>query len=144
LERLERLLFQPFRKIKGKGNCWKKYIDRSLNPCFEWNINQFFKGVEGREVNQPNNSNNSNCCQLCHVVGHSAFTCSKLIKRPKCIKCNGLYKMENFGLNCTFFFFGMGRTKEWCWKKNGKGPITTTYYVEVLVNDEEATLVEFN
>jgi hypothetical protein len=42
--------------------------------------------------------------------------------------------------------FGMGHTREQCWKKNWKGPITTTNYLEVLVNDKEATLVvvEFN
>lgn len=32
-----------------------------LDPCFEWKINQIFKGVEVRKVNQPSNPNNSNC-----------------------------------------------------------------------------------
>lgn len=38
----------------------------------------------------------------------------------------------------------MGHTKEWCWKKNGKGPIITMNFLEALVNDEEAMLVELN
>jgi hypothetical protein len=31
-----------------------------------------------------------------------------------------------------------------CWKTFAKGPTTTTNFLEVLVNDEEATLLELN
>jgi hypothetical protein len=34
--------------------------------------------------------------------------------------------------------------KERRWKKNRKGPTTSTNYLEVLVDDENATLAKFN
>jgi hypothetical protein len=40
--------------------------------------------------------------------------------------------------------FGLGHTKEQCWKKNGRGPIVITNYLEVLVDDEETTLAKLN
>jgi hypothetical protein len=38
----------------------------------------------------------------------------------------------------------MGHTKYRCWKKNGKGPSASANFLEVLVKDEEATLIELN
>jgi hypothetical protein len=31
-----------------------------------------------------------------------------------------------------------------CWKNSAKGPITTTNFLEVLVNDEETTMSKLN
>ncbi len=38
----------------------------------------------------------------------------------------------------------MGHTKDKCWKKNVKGPSTFANFLEVLVNEEKAMLVELN
>jgi hypothetical protein len=46
-------------------------------------------------------------------------------------------------LKCSFCF-GLGHTKDRCWKKFAKGPIATTNFLEILVNDEETTLLELN
>ncbi len=51
--------------------------------------------------------------------------------------------MENCGLKCSYCF-KLNHTEDCCWKKNGKGPSATTNYLEVLINDEEATLTELN
>jgi hypothetical protein len=52
-------------------------------------------------------------------------------------------KTNNCGLKCSFCF-GLGHIKDKCWKKSGKGLPTTTNFLEVLVDDEEATLVKLN
>jgi hypothetical protein len=71
-----------------------------------------------------------------------ASTCFKLInKRPKCAKFGYGNKIDNCGLKCSFFF-GLGHTKDQCWKKTTKGHAATTNFLEVLVNDEKATLLE--
>jgi hypothetical protein len=38
----------------------------------------------------------------------------------------------------------MGHIEDRLWKKNGKGPFASTNFLEVLVNDEEATLTKLN
>ncbi len=43
-----------------------------------------------------------------------------------------------------FLLFGLGHMKEHCQKKNGKGPIASTNYLEVMVDDEKVTLAKLN
>jgi hypothetical protein len=52
-----------------------------------------------------------------------------------------LNKTKNCGVKCGYHY-GMGHTKNKCWKwgKHGKITSTSNNYLEVLVNDEEATL----
>jgi hypothetical protein len=40
----------------------------------------------------------------------------------------------------------MGHTKDICWKcgKDGKTPFVANIYFKILINDEEATLEQFN
>jgi hypothetical protein len=63
--------------------------------------------------------------------------------RPKCAKCGSGHKTNNCGLKYSFCF-GLGHMEDRCWKKSTKGLPTTTNFLEVLVNDEEATLAELN
>jgi hypothetical protein len=63
--------------------------------------------------------------------------------RPKCAKCGGGHKTDNCGLKCSFCF-GLGYTEDKCWKKFTKGLFDTTNFLEVLVDDEKATLAELN
>jgi hypothetical protein len=76
-------------------------------------------------------------------MGHNVFSCSKLSEKPKCGKCRRGHKMGNCGPKCSYCL-GLSHIKECCWKKNGKGPLATTNYLKVLINDEEATLAELN
>jgi hypothetical protein len=38
----------------------------------------------------------------------------------------------------------MGHTKDRCWKNISKDPLAFANFLKVLVNDEEATLIESN
>jgi len=38
----------------------------------------------------------------------------------------------------------MGHPENMCWKKNGKGPFSSTNSLEVMVNDEKAAFTELN
>jgi hypothetical protein len=70
--------------------------------------------------------------------------CLKLTNtRPKCAKCKSGHKIDNYGLKCSFYF-GLGHMEDRCWKKFTKGLFTTTNFLEVLVNDEEAILLKLN
>jgi hypothetical protein len=64
--------------------------------------------------------------------------------RPKCGKCGGGYRAKNCGIRCSFYN-GLRHSKDCCWKKKDtKYSNSTTNYLEVLVNDEEATLIKLN
>jgi hypothetical protein len=65
-------------------------------------------------------------------------------KRPKCGKCGGGHRVENCGIRCSFCN-GLRHSKDYRWKKKDtKHSNSTTNYLEVLVNDEEATLTKLN
>jgi hypothetical protein len=38
------------------------------------------------------------------MMGHDAFSCSKLFEKPKHGKCEGGHKTNNFGLKCSYCF----------------------------------------
>jgi len=77
------------------------------------------------------------------MVGHGVFACPKFSNILKCNKCEGGHKTKICGLKCSYCF-GLKHTKECHWKKNGKGLAISTSHLEVLINDEEATLVKLN
>jgi hypothetical protein len=63
---------------------------------------------------------------------------------PKCGKCGGGHRAKNYGIRCSFCN-GLGHLEDCCWKKKVIKPSnTTTNYLEVLVDDEEATLTKLN
>jgi hypothetical protein len=74
------------------------------------------------------------------MVGHVVSTRSKLSNRLKCNKCEGGHRTKICGHKCSYCF-GLRQTKECCWKKNGDA---SANHLEVLVNDEEATLAKLN
>ncbi len=132
----------PFESLKDE---WEDEMNE-IETSTEWQIHVFnetliffFKGSNGKELVQLAIPNSSNLCQLCNMMGHNASSCLKFFEKPKCGKCRGGHKMENCGLKCSYCF-GLSHIDERCWKKIKKGLPTTTNYLEVLVNDEEATL----
>jgi hypothetical protein len=112
--------------------------DTTLNESF---IN-FFKGASLGVGNPSLGANSSSVCQICKSNDHIATRCPRIGDlEPKCVKCGLPHKMENYGVKCGYCF-GMGHIKDICWKwgKDGKTTSTSNNYLEVLVNDEEATL----
>jgi len=55
------------------------------------------------------------------------------------------HRTENCGIKCTFCS-GLGHSKDRCWKKpkDGKSHSGTSNFLEVLLNDEAATLQQLN
>jgi predicted aspartyl protease len=105
----------------------------------------FLKGSTHDSVS-PSSSNVFGGCQICKGSDHKATTCPRLNEaRPKCGKCNLPHKTENCGIKCNFCA-GMGHLEDRCWKKpkDGKPHSGTTNFVEVLLDDEEATLQQLN
>jgi hypothetical protein len=115
--------------------------NRQLNEIL---INFFGNRIDGKAQFNATFHANSNHCQLCNLEEHVAPTCLKLIDtRPKCAKCGDGHKTDNHGLKCSFYC-SLGHTENRCWKKIAKGIVATTNFLEVLVNDEEATLSKLN
>jgi hypothetical protein len=104
-------------------------------------INFFGKGIGGKVGPSTTfSTTTNNCCQLCRSKEHTTSTCLKLVNtRPKCAKCGSGHKTDNCGLKCSFYF-GLRHTKDRCWKKPAKVLFATTNFLEILVDDEEATL----
>jgi hypothetical protein len=55
------------------------------------------------------------------------------------------HRTENCGIKCSFCS-GLGHSEDRCWKKpkDGKSHSGTTNFLEVLLNDEEATMQQLN
>jgi len=55
------------------------------------------------------------------------------------------HRTENCGVKCSFCA-GLGHSEDRCWKKpkDGKAHLGSTNFLEVLLNDEEATLHQLN
>ncbi len=105
----------------------------------------FFKG----NAHDPASASSSNVfggCQIYRGGDQKATTCSRLNEaRSKCAKCNMPHRTENCGIKCTFCAC-LGHSEDGCWKKpkDGKPHPGTANFVEVLLDDEEATLQQLN
>jgi hypothetical protein len=81
-------------------------------------------------------------CQICKGGDHLATTYPRLNEpQPKCAKCGMPHRTKNCGIKYTFYA-GLGHFKDKCWKKpkDGKSHSGATNFLEVLLNDEEATM----
>ncbi len=133
--------YEPMKEKKDEVAFGKSTMDQQLHVLNETFINFFGKRIDGKARLNTLFLTNGNCCQLCHSKEHLASMCPKLIDtRPK---CGGGHKTDNCGLKC-FFYFTLGHMEDRCWKKIAKGPTTTMNFLEVLINDEEATLSNLN
>ncbi len=105
----------------------------------------FFKGSVPNSV--PSSSSTLlRECQICKGRDHIATTCPRLNEpRPKCAKCGMPHKTENCGVKCSFCS-GLGHSEDRCWKrsKDGKSHSGAANFLEVLLNDEAATLQQLN
>jgi len=83
---------------------------------------------------------------VCKGGDHLATTCSRLNEpQPKCAKCGMPRRIKNCGIKCTFCA-SLGHSENKCWKKpkDGKSHSGTVNFLEVLLNDEEATMQQLN
>jgi hypothetical protein len=100
----------------------------------------FFKGT----MHNPEASSSSTVfggCQICKGGDHLTTTCPRLNEtRPKCAKCNMLYRAKNCGIKCSFCS-RLGHSKDRCWKKpkDGKSQFGAANFLEVMPNDEATT-----
>jgi hypothetical protein len=114
----------------------------ALNESF---IN-FFKGTSSSVGNPYSKASSSSVCQICKSSDHIATMCPYIGNmKLKCAKCGLPHKMENCRVKCGYCY-GMRHIENKCWKqgKDGKTTSTSNNYLEVLVNDEEATLEQLN
>jgi predicted aspartyl protease len=85
-------------------------------------------------------------CQICKGGDHTATVCPRLNEPwPKCAKCGMSHRTENCGIKCSFCS-GLGHSEDRCWRKpkDGKSHSEATNFLDVLLNDEEATLQQLN
>ncbi len=101
----------------------------------------FFKGIVPNSI--PSSSSTLlRECQICKGRDHIATTCPRLNEpRPKCAKCGLPHRTENCGVKCSFCI-SLGHSEDRCWKKpkDGKSHSVTANFLEVLLDDEAATL----
>ncbi len=85
-------------------------------------------------------------CQICRGGDHLATACPRFNEpRPKCAKCGMSHKIENCGIKCSFCS-GLGHSEDRCWKKpkDEKPHSRAANFLEVLLNDEEATVQQLD
>ncbi len=143
LGELGEMPFEPLKEEQEEGT--EETIMENQVVALNSTLINFVK----RNAHDPASASSSNVfrgCQICRARDHKATTCPRLNEaRPKCAKCNMPHRTKNCGIKCTFCV-GMGHSEDRCWKKpkDGKSYSGTTNFVEVLLDDEEATLQQLN
>ncbi len=111
LGEIEEAPFEPLKDERDeKTNTRESSIERQIHVLNE-TLMKFFKRSVGKEIIPFGDLGNSNVCQLCNMVGHGAFACSKLSDRPECDACERGHRTKNCGLKCSYCF-GLGHTKK--------------------------------
>ncbi len=136
--------FEPLKEEREEGtedNTVEKQV-AALNSTL---IN-FLKGNGQAPASASSSSNVLGVCQICQAGDHKTTDCPRHHEaRPKCAKCGMPHRTENCGVKCTFCT-GLGHSEDRCWRKpkDGRKHDGTANFVEVLLNDEEATLQQLN
>jgi hypothetical protein len=135
--------FEPLKEEQEEGGA-ETMMEKQVNAFNDTLIN-FMKGNVPRPV-ASSSSNVSAVCQICRGGDHTAMVCPRPNEaRPKCAKCNMPHRTENCGVKCTFCA-GLGHSEDRCWKKpkDGKTHPRSANYLEIMLDDEEATLQQLN
>jgi predicted aspartyl protease len=135
--------FEPFKEEQEQGT-EKTIMEKQVTALNETLVN-FFKGTV-RNLEASSSSTVMGGCQICKGGDHSATTCPRLNEaRPKCAKCGMPHRTKNCGVKCTFCT-GLGHSEDRCWKKpkDGKSHSRAANFLEVLLNDEAATLQQLD
>jgi hypothetical protein len=135
--------FEPLKEEQDEGVA-ETMMEKQVNALNDTLIN-FLKGNVSRPVTSSS-SNMSGGCQIYKGGDHTAIACPRLNEpRPKCAKCGMPHRTENCGVKCSFCA-GLGHSEDRCWKKpkDGKAHPGSANFLEVMLNDEEATLHQLN
>ncbi len=147
---LERVLGElgetPFEPLKEEQEerVAETMMEKQVNAFNDMLIN-FMKGNVSKHVT-PSSSSMSAVCQICKGGDHTAIACLRLNEpRPKCAKCGMPHRIENCGVKCSFCA-GLGHSEDRCWRKpkDGKTHPGSANFLEVMLDDEEATLHQLN
>ncbi len=148
--KLERVLGElgetPFEPLKEEQEerIEETIMEKQVTTLNNTLVNFFNGAVHNPEASSP--STVFGGCQICKGGDHLATTCPRLNEaRPKCAKCGMPRRTENCGIKCTFCT-GLGHSEDRCWKKpkDGKSHFGAANFLEVLLNDEAATLQQLN
>jgi hypothetical protein len=143
LGELDETPFEPLKEEQEEGT-EETIMEKQVTALNETLVN-FFKGT----VRNPKASSSSTVtggCQICKGGDHLVTTCPRLNEaRPKCAKCGMPHRTENCGVKCTYCS-GLGHSEDRCWKKpkDGKSHSGAANFLEVLLNDETATLQQLD
>ncbi len=136
--------YDPLREEKDEDVIGESSTNKQLSVLNETLIH-FFRESGNRNGASVDSFGIASRCQLCQAKKHTVVACLKHNDMwPKCDKCGGGHKAENCAIRCSFCN-GLGYLENRCWRKKDIKPSnSTTNYLKVLVNDEEATLNELN
>jgi len=136
--------YDPLMEEKDEDATKESSIDKQLSVLNETLIH-FFREFGSRNGASVSSSGSTSRCQLCQADDHTTVAYRKHNDMwPKCDKCGGGHRVENCGIRCSFCN-GLGHSKDRYWKKKDTKPSKSiANYLEVSVNDEEATLTELN
>jgi predicted aspartyl protease len=135
--------FEPLKEEQEEG-IEETMMEKQVTALNNTLVNFFKRDVPNSIASSS--STMSSGCQLCRGGDHIATACPRLNEaRPKCAKCNMPHRTENCGIKCSFCA-GLGHSEDRCWRKpkDGKVQSGAANFVEVLLNDEQATLQQLN
>ncbi len=135
--------FEPIKEEQEEG-VKETMMEKQVTALNNTLVNFFKRNVPNSVASSS--SIMSSGCQICKGGDHIATACPRLNEpRPKCAKCGMSHRTENCGVKCSFCA-GLGHLEDRCWKKpkDGKMHSRAANFVEVLLNDEEATLQQLN
>jgi predicted aspartyl protease len=119
-------------------------MEKQVN-AFNDSLINFMKGNVSRPITSSSSSLSA-VCQICKEGDHTAVACSRRNEpRPKFAKCGMPHRTENCGVKCSFST-GLGHSEDKCWKKprDGRTHPRSANFLEVMLDDEEATLHQLN
>jgi hypothetical protein len=135
--------FEPLKEEQEEG-VQETMMEKQVTALNNTLVNFFKRNVPNSVASSS--STMSNGCQICKGGDHIATTCPRLNEPwPKCAKCGMFHRTENCGIKCSFCA-GLGHSKDRCCKKpkDVKAHSGAANFVEVLLNDEEATLQQLD
>jgi hypothetical protein len=135
--------FEPLKEEQEEGAA-ETMMEKQVNAFNDTLVN-FMKGNVSKPVTIFSSST-SDVCQICKARDHTAIACPRQNEpRAKCAKCGMPHRTENCGVKCSFCT-GLGHTEDRCWRKprDGKVHPGSANFLEVMLDDEEATLHQLN
>jgi predicted aspartyl protease len=132
--------YEPLKEEQEEGVA-ETMMEKQVNAFNDTLVN-FMKG----KLVTSSSSNMSTMCQICRGGDHTTLACPRLNEpRPKCAKCGMPHRTENCGVKCSFCA-GLGHSEDRCWKepRDGKMHPESANFLEVMLDDEEATLHQLN